>query len=80
MIKLKVIILKDFAHSFLYPQTTVTTKFFVGDNIIGMAFVVLSCSDWLDLSKKLHNKELTTSNMKAILAALFTWYIEQGKT
>ena len=38
MIKLKVIILKDFSISFLYPQTIVTTKFFHGD-IIGMALL-----------------------------------------
>lgn len=37
-INLKVITLKDFALSFLYPQTTVTTKMFVG-NIIGMALL-----------------------------------------
>ena len=37
-IKIKVIILKDFALSFLYPRTTVTTKIFVG-NIIGKALL-----------------------------------------
>ena len=36
--------------------------------------VVLSYSDWPDLIEKLHNRELTISNMKGNLAALPTWY------